>query len=238
MSKTTLKKMMQIDVTALNIRRVTTNNKTERTLRSADHDALDRLVCYNVSTDSSLFTKLAGIHPDGSKTTAAGLMQLWHLPEMKWTKEARYRLLEDSQEAPEKVVAEISGLCANRAKLEAEVGDQTSTGPGQNQCTWEPEEKIVSPAEISGPCGDLARLEAEAGDQTSTESGHVGAREEGCDQRRPADFVWIERQRSRIGASRGGQWKRWKQEESPGGNSRRRRDAVEPSSAVWTLSGD
>ncbi|KAI8491894.1 hypothetical protein Bbelb_302670 [Branchiostoma belcheri] len=97
------------------------------------------------------------------------------------------------QEAPEEVEAEISGLCANRAKLEAEVGDQTSTGPGQNQCTWEPEEKIVSPAEISGPCGDRARLEAEAGDQTSTESGHVGAREEGCDQRRPADFVWIQR---------------------------------------------
>eukprot|EP00058_Branchiostoma_floridae_P016417 XP_002601905.1 hypothetical protein BRAFLDRAFT_86389 [Branchiostoma floridae] len=80
----------------------TTNNKAERLLRSIDDDALDRLVCHNVST---LATKLTGVHPDGSKTTTAGLMQLWalrasddddkeHLPETRWSKEARYRQLD------------------------------------------------------------------------------------------------------------------------------------------------
>ncbi|CAH1266676.1 Hypp3501 [Branchiostoma lanceolatum] len=54
----------------------TTNNKTERALRSIDGDALGRLVCQNVST---LMTKLTVINLDGTRAATTGLMQLWDL---------------------------------------------------------------------------------------------------------------------------------------------------------------
>eukprot|EP00058_Branchiostoma_floridae_P017764 XP_002603253.1 hypothetical protein BRAFLDRAFT_93318 [Branchiostoma floridae] len=80
----------------------TTNNKFERALRGIDDDALDRLVCRNVST---LVTKLIGINPDDTHTPTAGLVQLWTLraeddnareclPESEWPSCSKRRLIQ------------------------------------------------------------------------------------------------------------------------------------------------